>query len=426
MVTNGTNPPTSAQSEQSEPQISNQPIVVEDYADRLIDDLFTDVERVLEGGAKLPSGSVQPEFVSLKSIQVPTIVLPTTEEANIESDRAIDPEVVRDANPDAANPSLDRWLLGAAFTSLVITLGLWVATRGGFNRLFAQARVTVTPETSVSPINQADAEFADYVGRSLNAIQKKADAIPSLPMIPPIPAPNATLPTLPVPGNTANLPVGTAETNNLIQSINRVANTVESASREMASLSNRVMNALNNQQQPPQQVQVQTPTPGGQASGSSLVVQQPSASETQSDTQNVAEATEAPEEESTTTARATTAEPEPQDPPVEQAPVAAAPIPQTIPAPEPMPTLAITAPTPETQTAAASSRSDPATIHTLVGILELGDRSAALFEVNGVARRIYVGENIAGSGWTLVEVANQEAVMRRNGEVRTIFVGQQF
>ena len=37
-----------------------------------------------------------------------------------------------------------------------------------------------------------------------------------------------------------------------------------------------------------------------------------------------------------------------------------------------------------------------------------------------------MGENIGGSGWTLVKVANQEAVIRRNGEVRSVFVGQQF
>ncbi len=61
-----------------------------------------------------------------------------------------------------------------------------------------------------------------------------------------------------------------------------------------------------------------------------------------------------------------------------------------------------------------------------MGTLELGDRSAALFEINGVARRIYVGETIGASGWSLVEVVNQQAVIRRNGEVKTIFVGQQF
>ncbi|MGB3401538.1 MAG: hypothetical protein WBA77_02485 [Microcoleaceae cyanobacterium] len=423
MVTNGTNPPTPAQSESQNP---NQPIVVEDYADRLIEDLFTDVERVLDGGAKLPSKAVQPEFVSLKSIQVPTIVLPETETSAINpSDRAIDPEVVRVESADTANSSLDRWLLGAAFTSLVITLGLWVATRGGFSRLFAPAPVAVSPETTVKPINPADAEFAGYVGRSLNAIQKRAVAVPTLPLVPPLPAPNATLPALPVPGTPTSSPTTATDTNSLIQSINRVANTVESASREMASLSNRVMNALNTQLQQSPQAQVQTPTPGGQTSGSSSTVANAPATE-----QNVAEATpettpettESPQEESTTVSAT------PQTTEAETAPVAAAPIPQALPAPESIPAVSIppSTPAPQTQASAISANPEPAIIHTLVGILELGERSAALFEVDGVPRRIYIGENIAGSGWTLVEVANQEAVMRRNGEVRTIFVGQQF
>ena len=68
----------------------------------------------------------------------------------------------------------------------------------------------------------------------------------------------------------------------------------------------------------------------------------------------------------------------------------------------------------------------PASVHVLVGVLELGDRSAALFEINGTPQRFYIGENISTSGWTLVSVANQEAVIRRNGEVRSVYVGQQF
>lgn len=62
----------------------------------------------------------------------------------------------------------------------------------------------------------------------------------------------------------------------------------------------------------------------------------------------------------------------------------------------------------------------------LVGLLELGDRSAALFEVNGTAQRIELGEAIGASGWTLVSVSNQEALIRRNGEVRSVYVGQTF
>ncbi len=62
--------------------------------------------------------------------------------------------------------------------------------------------------------------------------------------------------------------------------------------------------------------------------------------------------------------------------------------------------------------------------HTLEGLLELGDKSAALFKVDGVTRRIDVGESIGSSGWTLVEVSKGEAVVRRNGEVRSIYTGQ--
>lgn len=61
---------------------------------------------------------------------------------------------------------------------------------------------------------------------------------------------------------------------------------------------------------------------------------------------------------------------------------------------------------------------------TLEGLLELGDKSAALFKVDGVTRRIAVGESIGSSGWTLVEVSKGEAVVRRNGEVRSIYTGQ--
>lgn len=64
--------------------------------------------------------------------------------------------------------------------------------------------------------------------------------------------------------------------------------------------------------------------------------------------------------------------------------------------------------------------------HVLVGILELGDRSAALVEIDGVSQRVYIGERIGDSNWSLVSVSNQEAVIRRNGELQSIFVGQQF
>lgn len=70
----------------------------------------------------------------------------------------------------------------------------------------------------------------------------------------------------------------------------------------------------------------------------------------------------------------------------------------------------------------------PAIRQTLVGVLDLGnnDRSAALVEINGVTQRFRVGESIGKGGWNLVEVSKNQATVRRNGEVRTVFVGQSF
>jgi hypothetical protein len=68
----------------------------------------------------------------------------------------------------------------------------------------------------------------------------------------------------------------------------------------------------------------------------------------------------------------------------------------------------------------------PNSTHTLVGTLELGDRSAAIFEYAGSAHRIEIGEQIGSSGWSLVSVSGNEATIRRNGDVRTIFIQQSF
>mgnify|MGYP001275794507 CR=1 FL=1 len=70
----------------------------------------------------------------------------------------------------------------------------------------------------------------------------------------------------------------------------------------------------------------------------------------------------------------------------------------------------------------------PAIRQTLVGVLDLGknDLSAALVEINGVTQRFRVGESIGKGGWNLVEVSKNQATVRRNGEVRTVFVGQSF
>ena len=73
---------------------------------------------------------------------------------------------------------------------------------------------------------------------------------------------------------------------------------------------------------------------------------------------------------------------------------------------------------------AASVSQAPAPARTLKAVMELGSQSAILFEMNGVSQRYGKGENIGSSGWVVVKIENGSAIVRRNGEVRTLSVGQ--
>lgn len=64
--------------------------------------------------------------------------------------------------------------------------------------------------------------------------------------------------------------------------------------------------------------------------------------------------------------------------------------------------------------------------HSLVGVLESGERSSALFSWDGLTQRIQVGEAVGGSGWTLIGVNNQKAILSRQGKTRYLEVGQSF
>ncbi len=79
-----------------------------------------------------------------------------------------------------------------------------------------------------------------------------------------------------------------------------------------------------------------------------------------------------------------------------------------------------------TKSGPATTALAPTVSRKLVGVLDQGAGSVALFEVNGVTQRYGIGESIGSSGWTLVEVTKDQAVVRRNGEVRSLFVGHSF
>ncbi|NUN65315.1 hypothetical protein HCU40_11240 [Pseudanabaena biceps] len=70
--------------------------------------------------------------------------------------------------------------------------------------------------------------------------------------------------------------------------------------------------------------------------------------------------------------------------------------------------------------------SQPTPSYTLVGILDLGDRSTAMFDMNGSVQSIRLGKSISDSGWVLSRVSQQEVTLKRGKDTKNILVGQKF
>ena len=374
-------------------------VAVESYADQLMDELFEGVDRAFDGSGPQPAEPMAPEFVALKSISVPQIVLsplapePQRGEKDVE---AIARQVALETTKkQQSKQSFDRILLGAACGSLLLVMGLWLASRSGLLRLPAAAPAPETP--AASGVTAPDTQFVEYVQRSLEVIeQKKApQPNPQLAGVPGVATPG-TLPSISISG----APPATA---GLSTAVNRIADALEQAGAQPGAPGPQVVVIP-----PPAQVTV---APAAPVAGAPADPQ----------TAAVSPSPTAPGSGRAIAAAGT------------RTPLAASPNPSESPQPKilaretepaPAPSAQQSAPAPEQSAPAVSSA--PTSAHTLVGILELGDRSAALFEVDGVARRIYVGESIGASGWTLAEIKNQEAVIRKGGDVRSVFVGQKF
>ncbi|PSF37301.1 hypothetical protein C7H19_11325 [Aphanothece hegewaldii CCALA 016] len=87
-----------------------------------------------------------------------------------------------------------------------------------------------------------------------------------------------------------------------------------------------------------------------------------------------------------------------------------------IPPPPPVVTVAPSAiPTPPIQPIFAGGGK-------LVGILELGERSSALFDVDGITKRVAIGENV--NGWVILQIKNQQVFLSRGSTTKVIDVGQ--
>jgi hypothetical protein len=434
----------SPQAEQERGGVGTPNWSVDAYADRLMNDLFHDVDRILDGGTRKPKPA-PPDLVTLQSVQVPQIILPPTMMPKTAAEATVDAKATR-TDKRRKGQSFDRLLLGSACGLLLITLGLWLWNRGYLQQFWAQIapaqqEAVDPPKTPEQLKAEADAEFAAYMERSLDVMDRQAAGQPAEPVV----APNTALPIPPPPppvNVTVNPPnvmvpapqvtVNTPHQGNLAEVLNRIAIALERGINPTLVQPNLTVTVPRTPEAP--QTTAAAPAPAAPAPAAPAPATPAPATP--------APATPAPEAPAPTATQAPTPEPAPTPTPtptqpprtVTVQPQVAAPPP---PVPQPAPPIAEEAPADneggenpaaeESEPApapSASSSSVSGIKHQLVGILELGDRSVALFEVDGVPRRVNIGETIGSSGWSLVEVKDGEAIIRRNGEVRSIYTGQ--
>jgi hypothetical protein len=340
--------------------------------DHLMNDVFQNIEQMLERGAVLPTDlHEEPASPPAAPLVMPSFVLtppppiepvePVATHLGLSEDLMNDPDLEELLSMEQNKPTQKRGsnvLLSALLATVLLTGGLFIGFKYRLWTLIPgltpATQVSANPATepvpgTIAPSPNKDQQFLNYVGRSLDRIDRTtANRTPNAPSVVP------TVPAAPSASPSASPTV---------------------VERYVPVYQPPLFGAFTNKPTVPNTPIAAAPVPPAASSPARAA---------------------AP-------ARAASA-------PV---PVPAAPAPTMTAAPSPV--AAVPAP-----------NFDPNETHSIIGLLELGDRSAALLTVNGVPQRIEVGGKIGASGWQLVSVSNQAAIIQRNSEVRSVYVGQQF
>lgn len=403
---------------------SVQPWSAEASADKLMDELFSDIDRILDGGSRLPTEPAKPEYVSLQPIVIPQIAMPPAVIPPQELEEQPSPEpsetpttpvepLERRVDNTASAPvkrsgwSIEKLLLGLGITSLVVTLALLLANQLKLTLPWSGNSSSSSSVGENSQLSASDSQFVSYMLRSLQVIDHRSKT-----------KQNTTA--------TASPASTTNQASANLQSLPTNGNRLLGASQPQTVLERVYIPVYPSQSPAPQAASQPTVRPSVQAAAP--VQRPPAQAQAAAPVQKPPAQTQAARPAQKPPAQAQAARPAQKPPAQVQAPspVARLSPPPVALAPAPAPAAPPPAPAPDAPSLPDASSQAAAVRHTLVGLLELGDRSAALFEVSGVTQRFNVGESIGNSGWTLVSVANQEAVIRRNGEVRSVYVGQKF
>jgi hypothetical protein len=378
---------------------------VDAYANDLMDEVFRGVDHLLETGAPLPEEKPVADYVAFKNMPLQDLAQDLANSLPVLPKPEVKPaEPVADVKPKKG--PWTKILLAATLLSLAGAVASWTTQRDRYDQFFdgiaqpsalAPAASEASDSLAATTLSQeqitANREFSVYLQRSIDLLHKNAASVTTIASLA---SPAVALPTVSVSGTPGALPgVPGAPANGLIGSIPTV--------------------------------------PGGSAETSGTALSPSSTGSPLAPPQTVLERVYIPVYQ-TPQGFIPVVPGVPLPGPVTPGygagsatgPMAAAPAPINAPkiAVAPIETQPVTLPK-VAPAAPPPLPAAPATIQTLVGVLDLGEQgSAALIEVNGSAQRVTVGEKIGNSGWTLVEIRGQEATVRRNGEVRTLFVGQ--
>jgi hypothetical protein len=180
------------------------------FATQLMDEIFGDVEDVLDGGFVPPQEALKVEVPApeikfdvaaalaerypqlakhldegeaLPDLPGPTTALSTPQEKAGKKKKEKDPNGLS---------LVERFMILTGCTSAVAALGIWMTSQGLLGRFGTVLSQQAAPTAPAPVLDASQTKFADYMARSLSAIDRTAGVTPA--------APTSALPGVPVAG----------------------------------------------------------------------------------------------------------------------------------------------------------------------------------------------------------------------------------
>ncbi|KAM3092302.1 hypothetical protein ACKFKG_22865 [Phormidesmis sp. 146-35] len=245
-----------------------EPFQVDSFADRLMDDLFDDVERLLEGAVP-PATPVSVEAPVKRKLDIAPPPLSSgllsapsfpQWKPKIDTDDLTLPELgelTKTKPPEPRRSTFDRLLIVTCSTSAIAALAIWSIQQGIPGRVLSALTSAPAPTTVAQAPQPVDtnAQFSAYVQRSLEAIDRKAttgksEGLPTAPYnggMPTVPVPknqpparsSTTLPRAPITINMPAAPAASVPDNSRNRELNQILTRLASVLERLSPTANR-------------------------------------------------------------------------------------------------------------------------------------------------------------------------------------------